>query len=92
MSLATRVVLSKKRTEAVEPVIGHLKRDYPLISNYLKGAEGEMINTIKAAVLFNMMKKLRQIRDAIYFGLDQFPRVTRAFRLSSFAVSPGYDG
>jgi hypothetical protein len=29
-----------------------------------------MINTIMAAVAFNMMKRLRQIRDAIYFVLD----------------------
>jgi len=29
-----------------------------------------MINTIMAAVAFNMMKRLRQIRDTIYFVLD----------------------
>jgi len=29
-----------------------------------------MINTIMAAVAFNMMKRLRQIRDAIYFVPD----------------------
>jgi hypothetical protein len=29
-----------------------------------------MINTIMAAVAFNMMKRLSQIRDAIYFVLD----------------------
>jgi hypothetical protein len=38
--------------------------------NFLKGVEGDMINTIMAAVAFNMMKRLRQIRDAIYFVLD----------------------
>ena len=29
-----------------------------------------MINTIMAAVAFNMMKRLRQTRDVIYFVLD----------------------
>jgi hypothetical protein len=41
-----------------------------MLRNYLKGVEGDMINTIMAAASFNMMKKLRQIRDAIYFVLD----------------------
>jgi IS5 family transposase len=59
-----------RRRAAVKPVIGHLKSDYRLIRNYLRGVEGDMINTIMAAVAFNMMKRLRQIRDAIYFVLD----------------------
>lgn len=41
-----------------------------MLRNYLRGVEGDMINTIMAAVAFNMMKRLRQIRDAIYFALD----------------------
>ena len=63
-----------RRRAAVEPIIGHLKSDYRMIRNYLKGVEGDMINTIMAAASFNMMKKLRQIRDAIYFVLDWLTR------------------
>jgi IS5 family transposase len=59
-----------RRRAAVEPVIGHLKSDYRMLRNYLKGVEGDMINTIMAAVAYNMMKRLRHIRDAIYFVLD----------------------
>jgi len=59
-----------RRRAAVEPVIGHLKSDYRMLRSYLKGVEGYMINTIMAAVAFNMMKRLRQIRNAIYFVLD----------------------
>ena len=59
-----------RRRAAIEPLIGHLKSDYRMLRNYLKGVEGDMINTIMAAVAFNMMKKLRQIRDAIHFVLD----------------------
>ncbi|MBE0668616.1 MAG: IS5 family transposase, partial [Bacteroidales bacterium] len=63
-----------RRRAAVEPVIGHLKSDYRMLRNYLRGVEGDMINTIMAAASFNMMKKLRQIRNAIYFVLDQLAR------------------
>lgn len=59
-----------RRRAAVEPVIGHLKSDYRLLRNYLKGVEGDMINTTIAATAFNMMKRLRQIRSAIYFVLN----------------------
>ena len=41
-----------------------------MLRNYLKGVEGDMINTIMAAIAFNMMKRLRQIRNTIYFVLD----------------------
>ena len=63
-----------RRRAAIEPIIGHLKSDYRMLRNYLKGVEGDMINTIMAAVSFNMMKKLRQIRDAIHFVLDWLAR------------------
>ena len=59
-----------RRRASIEPVIGHLKSDYRLLRNYLKGVEGDKINTIMAAVAFNMMKRLNQIRKAIYFALD----------------------
>lgn len=39
--------------------------------NYLKDVAGDMINTIMTAVALNMMKRLRQMRDATYFILDQ---------------------
>jgi IS5 family transposase len=59
-----------RRRASIEPVIGHLKSDHLMLRNYLKGVEGDMINTIMAAVAFNMIKRLRQIRNAIYFVLD----------------------
>ena len=59
-----------RRRAAVESVIGHLKSDYRMLRNYLKGVEGDTINTIMAAVAFNMMKRLGQIRDDIYIVLD----------------------
>lgn len=60
-----------RRRASIEPIIGHLKSDYRMIRNYLKGTEGDMINTIMAAVAFNMMKKLGKIRESILFVFDQ---------------------
>jgi IS5 family transposase len=59
-----------RRRAALEPVIGHLKSDYRMLRYYLEGVEGDIINTTMEAVTFNMMKRLRQIRGAIYFVLD----------------------
>jgi len=52
-------------------MIGHLKSDHRMIRNYLKGTEGDMINTIMAATAFNMMKKLRRQRESILFVFNQ---------------------
>lgn len=40
-----------------------------MMRNYLKGAEGDKINTILAAAAFNLMKKLNRIREAILLAL-----------------------
>jgi len=60
-----------RRRAAIEPIIGHLKYDHRMLRNYLKGVEGDMINTIMAGAAFNMMKRLRKIREAIIFVLNQ---------------------
>lgn len=45
-----------KRRTAIEPVIGHLKSDYRLSRNYLKGFIGDEINLLMACTAFNMKK------------------------------------
>jgi len=65
-----KVRLRFRRRASIEPVIGRIKSDHRMLRNYLKGVEGDMINIIMAAVAFNMMKRQRQIRDAIYFVLN----------------------
>ena len=49
-----------KRRAAIEPIIGHLKSDYRLARNYLKGFIGDQINLLLAAIAWNM-KKLMNI-------------------------------
>jgi len=71
-----------RRRASIEPMIGHLKSDYRMIRNCIKGTEGGMINTIMAATAFNMMKKLRKIRESILFVLNQLIRYWSGIRLT----------
>ncbi len=42
-----------KRRAAIEPIIGHLKHNYRLIKNYLKGTMGNAINLLLSAAAMN---------------------------------------
>ena len=45
-----------RRRAAIEPVIGHLKHDYRLIRNYLKGTTGDAINLLMSAAAMNFKR------------------------------------
>ncbi len=47
-----------KRRAAVEPIIGHLKSDYRLNRNQLKGKMGDRANVVLTAAAYNMAKLL----------------------------------
>jgi IS5 family transposase len=51
-----------KRRSAIEPVIGHLKSDFRMFRNFLKGTLGDEINAIMAAAAFNFMKWRREAK------------------------------
>lgn len=55
-----------KRRAAVEPIIGHLKSDYRLNRNYLKGKAGDAANVTLAAAAYNMAKLLAWFYCAKY--------------------------
>ncbi len=57
--------LCKKRA-TIEPVIGHLKSDFRLCKNWLKGSVGDSINLLMAACAWNLRKWL-----AIFFLLEK---------------------
>jgi IS5 family transposase len=48
-----------RRRCAIEPVIGHLKSDYRMARNYLKGFAGDQINLLLAAAAWNFRKWMR---------------------------------
>ncbi len=47
-----------RRRAAIEPIIGHLKSDFRLARNYLKGVVGDHINLLMAACAWNLNKWL----------------------------------
>ena len=55
-----------RRRAGIEPIIGHLKSDFRLMRNYLKGSVGDSINLMLAAAAFNFRKLLRQLLDYLF--------------------------
>ena len=47
-----------KRRAAIEPVIGHLKHDYRMVRNFLKGSYGDAINLMMAASAMNFKRMM----------------------------------
>lgn len=60
-----------KRRAAIEPGIGHLKREHRMARNRLKGVEGDRLNAILCAVGMNFHKLLRAaanfLRQILYW-------------------------
>lgn len=48
-----------QRRAAIEPIIGHLKSDFRLARNFLKGVAGDCINVLMAAVAWNFSLWMR---------------------------------
>ena len=64
------------RRSAIEPIIGHLKSDFLLSRNYLKGAIGDTRNLLLSATAFNLQKWMRvQAHLLLYFYLSVFQRI-----------------
>ena len=57
------------RRSAIEPVIGHLKNDFRLARNYLKGTIGDTINLLMAATAFNCAKWMKAVAQNLFFAL-----------------------
>ena len=48
-----------RRRAAIEPIIGHLKQDFRLSRNYLKGTHGDMANVLLSVTAYNLVKWMR---------------------------------
>jgi hypothetical protein len=57
------------RRGAIEPVTGHLKNDFRLARNYLKGAIGDAVNLLLAAAAFNCGKWMNAVAERLLFIL-----------------------
>jgi IS5 family transposase len=62
-----------KRRAAIEPIIGHLKDDYRLRRNYLKGSFGDTANVLLSLSAYNLAKWMRlEAEKQIIFVLSRF--------------------
>ncbi len=55
-----------RRRAAIEPVIGHLKPDHRMETNYLKGFIGDEINLLMAASAFNCKKWMNNFIQLLF--------------------------
>jgi IS5 family transposase len=55
-----------RRRAAIEPVISHLKSEFRLARNYLKGVVGDHLNVLMAAAAFNIKKWLNKVASLIF--------------------------
>ncbi len=75
--------LKKKREErcrsraGVEGLISHLKHDFRMLINYLKGTNGDKINTLLAAAAYNMKKWMAMKKKKIIFAF--FKNIRKLF-------------
>lgn len=63
-----------RRRAAIEPIIGHLKQDFRLCRNYLKGELGDHLNLLMAASAWNLKKWLNAFFVFIFYGQNAFSR------------------
>lgn len=63
---------SFRRRAAVEPIIGHTKRDFRLGRNYLKGFLGDEINLTLAAMAFNLKSWINRQKIIFVFYLHRY--------------------
>lgn len=49
-----------RRRAAIEPIISHMKNNYRMKRNYLKGEQGDMINAVLSGAAFNFKRWLNQ--------------------------------
>jgi IS5 family transposase len=54
----------------IEPDIGHLKSDYGMARNFLRGILGDAVNALLAGAAFNLKMRLNEIKELILFLLQ----------------------
>ena len=62
-----------RRRAAIEPVIGHLKKDFRMQETYMKGQNSPTINALLAATAWNLKKLMRKLlRELLRFLFSVF--------------------
>ena len=75
-----------RRRAAIEPVIGHLKKNFRMQENYMKGQNSPMINALLAATAWNLKKLMRKLlRELLRFLFSVFSPVQKQRILPLFS-------
>ncbi|HYV94221.1 MAG TPA: transposase, partial [Chitinophagales bacterium] len=69
-----------RRRAAIEPVIGHLKQDYRMARNFLKGIKGDAINVLLSAAGMNFKRMINHWKKAAHFFAEYFSRLIMIIR------------
>lgn len=64
-TLKPRLKKELKRRSAVEPVIGHMKQQYRMGRNFLKGRKGDRFNVKAAAVGYNFKRLIKWFAESL---------------------------
>ena len=56
-----------RRRAAIEPLIGHLKSDFRMQENFLKGMLSSTVNAMLSATAWNLKKLMRKLKDFCLF-------------------------
>ena len=75
-----------RRRAAIEPIIGHLKTDFRLTRNFLKGVAGDTVNLLMAACAWNMAKRGVAIFAKACFG---HPSPSKRQKLNATTIAFG---
>ncbi len=59
-----------RRRAAIEPIISHLKHDFKMLRNYLKGHQGDIINSVLACAALNFKRILRNLHKNFLYWLN----------------------
>lgn len=71
-----------RRRAAIEPIIGHLKNQYGMKRNFLKGEMGDIINASLAGAAFNFKRWLNHKANELSRLLDQ---ITSSININFFS-------
>lgn len=74
-----------KRRAAIEPTIGHLKHDYRMIRNYLKGAIGDEMNVMLSAAAMNFKRIMNLWKQGRKFFIENLCLLIVGYYCNLFA-------
>ena len=70
-----------RRRAAIEPVIDHLKSEFRMAQNYLKGKNSPKINAMLAAIGWNLKKLMMKLKEEFLLSNIFWKKILQIFLL-----------